>query len=198
MVRAALDVAAEEVASHGWDGLQVQTVAARVGVSRQTLYNAFGNKHGLARALVLRLTEQFLDGIEEALVSENGVADQWRRAVSFTLDAASADPLLKSVLVGDGGGDDLLPLLTSEGGPIVAAARERLADVVRAARPGVTRDVAADVAETATRLVISHLVLPLHSTGHVADGVASVVEALLDRATPETAAVGNGGPDRPV
>lgn len=184
MVTTALDVAAEEVAAHGWDGLQMQTVAARVGVSRQTLYNAFGNKHGLARALVLRLSEEFLDGIEHALVGENGVGDRWRHAVSYTLDAASADPLLKAVLTGDGSDGELLPLLTSEGEPVVVAARQRLAGAVAASRPGIDPGIAADVAETATRLVISHLVLPLHPAEHVSNLVATVVEALLDTVTP--------------
>ena len=96
-----LDVAAAEVVARGWKGLQMQTVAAHVGVSRQTLYNAFTNKHGLARALVLRLTERFLDGVEHALTSRDEVYDRWLAAIRYTLDTAAADPLLTAVLTGD-------------------------------------------------------------------------------------------------
>ena len=63
----ALDVAARLLVTGGWRGLRLQDVADRVGISRQTLYNEFSSKQGLAAALVLRLTEQFLDSVEAAL-----------------------------------------------------------------------------------------------------------------------------------
>ncbi|MEK8172529.1 TetR/AcrR family transcriptional regulator [Streptomyces sp. M19] len=44
-------------------------VAAAAGVSRQTLYNEFGSKEGLARALVRREADAYLSGVEEALVT---------------------------------------------------------------------------------------------------------------------------------
>ena len=42
-------------------------VAAAAGVSRQTLYNEFGSKDGLARALVRREADGYLAGVERAL-----------------------------------------------------------------------------------------------------------------------------------
>lgn len=181
MMEAALDVAADEVATHGWEGLQVQTVAVRLGVSRQTLYNAFTNKHGLAQALVLRLTERFLDGVETALAGSNDVFEQWRAAIAYTLDTAAGDPLLKSILTADGR-DDLLPLLTIDAGPIVHVARERLAEVVVRAHPDLPATVARDAAETATRLAISHVVLPLHANDHVATHIAVLISRYVAHA----------------
>lgn len=184
MLRAALDAAADEVTQHGWRGLQMQAVAQRIGVSRQTLYNAFENKHGLAKALVLRLTEEFLAGVERALASSVDVREQWRAAIHYTLDTAAADPLLEAVLTADGR-DELLPLLTSDAEPVISAARNRLAGAVRVIRPDIPLEDAVDAAETATRLAISHIVLPLHPTDHVARHVADLIEGYLGRSRPD-------------
>ena len=178
MVDAALTAAAEEVTARGWDGLQMQTVAARVGVSRQTLYNAFTNKHGLAQALVLRLTDRFPAGVGAALATGDDVFEQWRAAALYTLETAAGDPLVKALLTAEGH-DELLPLLTSDGGPVVNAARRRLADAVLAGRPDLDPDTARHAAETATRLAISHIVLPLHPDDDVATLIATVVDRYL-------------------
>lgn len=181
-IEAALSAAAEEVAAHGWDGLQMQTVAARVGISRQTLYNAFTNKHGLAQALVLRLTEQFLAGVEDALTQADDIIGQWRAAVLYTLETAAADPLLKAVLTAEGR-DELLPLLTSDAGPVINAARQRLAGAILTARPDVDSATARHAAETATRLAISHIVLPLHPNDEVATLIATIVDRFIGSPT---------------
>lgn len=186
-IQAALDIAADEVATHGWDGLQVQTIAARLGVSRQTLYNAFTNKHGLARALVLQLTERFLAGVDRALTRSDDIYDQWRAAVLYTLETAAADPLLKSVITADGR-DQLLPLLTTDAEPVISAAQDKLAAAVTAARPDVALEDARDAAETATRLAISHVVLPLHPSTHVADHIATLITRFLGEGPPTTQA----------
>ncbi|GAA1102663.1 MULTISPECIES: TetR/AcrR family transcriptional regulator [Pseudonocardia] len=181
-IEAALSVAAEEVAAHGWDGLQMQTVAARVGVSRQTLYNAFTNKHGLAQALVLRLTEQFLAGVEDALTRADDIVGQWRAAVLYTLKTAAADPLLKAVLTAESR-DELLPLLTSDAGPVINVARQRLAGAILTARPDVDPATARHAAETATRLAISHIVLPLHPNEEAAALIATIVDRYIGTPT---------------
>ena len=149
-----------EVATHGWHGLQVQTVAIRLGVSRQTIYNTFTNRRGLAQALVLQLTDHFLNGVDQALAGSDDVFEQWRAAVLYTLDTAATNPLLKSILTADGR-DELLPLLTTDAEPVISAARGKLADAVITVRPDVSPEDARDAAETATRLAISHVVLPL-------------------------------------
>ena len=182
---AVLDAAADEVVAHGWDGLRLQAVAASAGVSRQTVYNLFRHKHGLAQALVLRLTERFLDGVERALASREDVREQWVAAIRYTLDTAADDPLLKSVLTADGR-TEFLPLLTSEAAPVVVAARERLAAAVTAARPRTDPGEAAVAAETATRLAISHIVLPLHPAERATAQIATVVHRFLGSSSPES------------
>lgn len=183
MREAVLDAAAAEVVAQGWKGLQMQTVATRAGVSRQTLYNTFANKHGLARALVMRLTEQFLEGVERALTSRSEVHDQWVAAIRYTLDTAADDPLLKTVLTADGS-EEFLPLLTSEAEPILAVARDRLSAALIATSPGLDPDAITVATEAATRLAISHIVLPLHPTEQAAEQIAGLVDRYLGPAAP--------------
>jgi AcrR family transcriptional regulator len=61
----ALLVAAGEVMSERGFGAPVEAIARRAGVSKQTLYNHFGGKAGLLRALIRRRVEEMtalLDG----------------------------------------------------------------------------------------------------------------------------------------
>jgi len=44
----------------GWARVTMGTVADRVGVSRQTVYNEVGTKAGLAEAMILHELDRFL------------------------------------------------------------------------------------------------------------------------------------------
>jgi AcrR family transcriptional regulator len=178
MVDAVLDIAAEEVIEHGWDGLQVRAVATRAGVSRQTIYNAFGDKHGLAEALILRLLDRFLDGIDTALAGQSTLREQWQAAVCHTLEAADTEPLLRAVLAGTSS-DEFLPLLTSDGGPVITRARDHLVATLGDMHPDLDLRVLTETAETITRLTISHIVLPLHPPRRVAAHLADLATAIV-------------------
>jgi AcrR family transcriptional regulator len=175
MREAALDAAVEEVLHRGWSNIQIQAIARRAGVSRQTLYTTFGGRHGIAQALVLRLTEQFVTGIEAALAGHVDLYEQWFAAMRYTLDRAAHEPLLVSVLTADSG-DALLPLLTNRGAPVVEAARTRLGAALREARPDLDVATTDDLAEAAVRLALSHIVLPLQPVDHAAAQIARIVE----------------------
>ncbi|MDD7942587.1 TetR family transcriptional regulator [Actinomycetospora lutea] len=174
----ALERAAELLVAGGWRGLRLQDVAEGIGVSRQTLYNEFASKQGLAAALVLRRTEEFLAGLEAALDGEDDVYRAWVEAVRTTLDTVARDPLLRVLLTGQGA-EDLLPLLTSEAEPLITAARDRAAAFLQRRRPELDAATASAAAEIAARLTISHVVLPLHAPDVVADQIATAVVRFL-------------------
>lgn len=158
----ALDVA-EELVVAGRFGMP--ELASRLGVSRQTLYSEFGDRHGVTSALVLRSTERFLDGIEAALAGERDLHAAWVAAVAAALHRAADEPLLKALLTGDS------DVLGAE--PIVAAARDRAAAYLRRTWPELENvDLAA---ETAARLTVSHIGLPLAPPEVIAEQVATVV-----------------------
>lgn len=174
----ALEQAAELLVAGGWRGLRLQDVADGIGVSRQTLYNEFSSKQGLAAALVLRRTEEFLAGLDAALDGEDDLYRAWVEAVRTTLGTVARDPLLRVLLTGQGA-EDLLPLLTSEAEPLITAARDRGAAFLRRRRPDLDAATATAAAEIAARLTISHVVLPLHAPDVVADQIATAVVRFL-------------------
>lgn len=178
MLDAALDAAAGEVISRGWNGLRMRAIAEEIGVSRQTLYTAFTDRQGIARALVLRHADRFLAGVEQAIGVHHDLRAQWAAAVRFTLDSAADDPLLKSVLMA--GGEEFLPLVTTGSAPIITAARARLCAVFLASHPDLDPADLDTVAETVTRLALSHMVLPLHPVDRVAEQVADLATRFLE------------------
>jgi AcrR family transcriptional regulator len=102
-----LDAAYTALTERAWTAVRMVDVAAEAGVSRQTLYNEFGSKEGLARALVRRETDNYLAGVARAL-SQGSPAVGARRdaagrvaaAAAWTLRTARANPLVRAVLTG--------------------------------------------------------------------------------------------------
>jgi AcrR family transcriptional regulator len=172
---ALLTATGELIVAYGFRRLRMADVAARVGVSRQTVYNEFGSRSGLAQALVLHETARLLDGIDTALDAHADPQEAIRAAVLYALQDGQDNPLVKASLTGDGA-EELLPLLTTRGEPVVLAARERVAAHLR--DKWGTPD-AGMVADTAVRLTVSHLVLPLDPPDRAADSVARVVSRLI-------------------
>jgi AcrR family transcriptional regulator len=158
-------------------------VASAAGVSRQTLYNEFGSKDALAQALAMRETERFLDGIETAVAAADPdlPAAAVAAAVTFALDLAAGNPLVKAALTDDAGG--LLPFLTTRAEPLLTAARSHIAAYLVAHWPALPRDEVDVVAEAVVRLTVSYLVLPSDapdaSSQALGRRIAHLVERLL-------------------
>src|SRR4051794_30721174 len=95
-----LDAAAELITRRGYRGVRMQDIADAAGVSRQTLYNEFGDKMGPPRALVLRAHEHSLDGVAAALSRHDDLHSAVAAAVAYSLQTAADDPFKKAVLTG--------------------------------------------------------------------------------------------------
>ncbi|MFE2377995.1 TetR/AcrR family transcriptional regulator [Streptomyces sp. NPDC059398] len=173
-----LDSALAALTVRDWSAVRMVDVAAAAGFSRQTLYNEFGSKDGLARALVRREADRYLRGVDRAL---SGPATERERMVAvavWTVTAARAHPLLRALLTGCWAGPLPAPgpaprtggpyapsQRCAAGGPpapgeLIAAVRHRAALALTA---GHLADEAADLVyrcEVAVRLALSHLVAP--------------------------------------
>ncbi|MEV7096092.1 TetR family transcriptional regulator [Amycolatopsis sp. NPDC051045] len=169
-----LDAAADLLPDRGHAGLRMADVAARAGVSRQTVYNEFGNKAALTQAVALRTASEFLDGIRQRFETADGLLAGIHHAVVYTIEHARENRLVAAAL-GTEAGEDLLPLLTTRGEPILTAAAELAAEQYREFEPGLSAEAAALLAETAVRLSLSHLVLSTHSATEAADAVTAVL-----------------------
>ena len=99
-----LDAAYTALARRPWSAVRMVDVAAAAGVSRQTLYNEFGSKEGLARALVRREADAYLAGVEQALTGPadpgTGARERLTAAAEWTMSAARDSVLVRALLTG--------------------------------------------------------------------------------------------------
>jgi AcrR family transcriptional regulator len=177
-----LDAAYDLVVARGWTAARMADIAAAVGLSRQTLYNEFGSKDGLAAAVALRETERFLTGITSELDRHDELQTAVEAAALFTFTQVSDNPLLKAVLTAtdeDGLHADLLPLITTRSEPLLLAARAVLAEHLLRNWPQLDPDDVTAAADTAFRLVISHLVVPMDPPEMVAARLGRLVTRFL-------------------
>ncbi|MFH9615637.1 TetR/AcrR family transcriptional regulator [Streptomyces pratensis] len=104
---ALLDSAHSALSTLPWNAVRMVDVAAAAGVSRQTLYNEFGSKDGLARAPVPRAADGYLAGVEQRLGDHRTRGEGPAELARWTVRAARADVLVKALLTGVWG--DRLP-----------------------------------------------------------------------------------------
>ncbi|MEU2227194.1 TetR/AcrR family transcriptional regulator [Streptomyces sp. NPDC018347] len=190
-----LDAARRALARRPWSAVRMVDVAASAGVSRQTLYNEFGSKDGLARALVRREADGYLAGVERALAGPAGASDRLTAAAEWTAAAARDSALVRALLTGcwterlpppplaaapsasvvpaQRRADRPLP----EPGDFVRIVRDRAAAVLSG--PGATPDDTAALlrsCELVVRLALSCVAAP-----PAEGGVAELVRAVLPR-----------------
>lgn len=170
-----LDAVGELLRDRGWGAVRMADVARTAGVSRQTLYNEFGSRADLAQAFVLREADRFVDTIKAAVDAhrEDPVA-ALAAAFEVFLSAAAEDPLVRALLGGEGA-DELLPLVTTEGAPVLERATERLGAFLLEGWPRLGAGDAALLAETVVRLAISHAALPTAPAGEAGPAIARLL-----------------------
>ncbi|SCG69929.1 transcriptional regulator, TetR family [Micromonospora echinaurantiaca] len=168
----------------GWDSVRMGAVATAAGVSRQTVYNEFGSKAGLAEALARREVDQFVADVRAALVAHGtDVRAGAYAAIRHTLAEAAANPLIKAILTSArGGSDELLPFLTTRSGLVLTEANGPLLDWVATLVPGADRAALRFAADSVVRLVVSHIVLPGASVEQTARALADLAVHLFTRA----------------
>ncbi|WP_405826098.1 TetR/AcrR family transcriptional regulator [Streptomyces sp. NBC_01390] len=95
-----LDAAYTALARHPWSAVRMVDVAAMAGVSRQTLYNEFSNKWGLAQALVRRAADVYLAGVDRALASHSDAGERLAATAEWTVSSARGNVLVRAMLTG--------------------------------------------------------------------------------------------------
>ncbi|MER7716630.1 TetR/AcrR family transcriptional regulator [Streptomyces flaveolus] len=191
-----LDAAYTALARRPWAAVRMVDVAAAAGVSRQTLYNEFGSKEGLGRALVRREADGYLAGVDRALSALGDPRERLTAAAEWTTCAAGENALVRAMLTGCWGAwlpapapgavpssSSAVPAQRRADGPLpspgdfVALVRDRA--VAALSGPGVPRAEAADLArvcELTVRLALSCVAAP-----PAEGGVPELVRAVLPR-----------------
>ncbi|MEW2358361.1 helix-turn-helix domain-containing protein [Spirillospora sp. NPDC029432] len=152
-----LDAALAEFETYGLRRVSVEDVAKRGGVARTTIYRRFGSKDQLLQAVILRECRRFLGGISAATEGLPTAEDAVVEGFVAGLRGARTHPLLARVLESEP--EAFLPQLSMNGGAVMLAARDILADRLRRARPGDGEDYAT-VAEVLLRVAVSVLLIP--------------------------------------
>ena len=177
-----LDAAHALLGEKPWTKISMGDVAARAGVSRQTLYNEFGGRREFAEAFVMREAERLLTGAEAEIARRT---HDPRAAIAAAMEtflvAASHNRLLQAMTSEDDGG--LLALVTTRGG-VLAVASERLAAFLERTWPGVDPARARVATETIVRLAISHATLPTGPPARTARDLTRVLGPHIDELIP--------------
>lgn len=153
-----MTAALAEFESFGIRRTTMEGVARSAGVSRITIYRRFPQKERLVEAVILREAHRFFAELEAAVAELESVEERIVEAFVHTLAEAREQRLLNRLLATEP--DLLLPHLTVEGGPVLAAGTEFLARQMRMARSGVPASEMRAVAEIVARLVLSFLLTP--------------------------------------
>ena len=176
-----LDAVGELLVDRNWPEVTLAQVAERAGVSRQTLYNSFGSRQELAEAYVMREADRFLAAVEVAVRSN---APDARRALTAAaeifLTAAETHPVIRAVARGEASGDEILPLLTTRGRPLVTDVTGRLAALMLENWPQLEAADAELVADCLVRMAISHAALPAAAPATTAQALARILGPFLD------------------
>lgn len=176
------DAAREQLGQRPWSEITMADVAGSAGISRQTLYNEFGNRNEFGFAFVIHEAERFMDGVEKAVLEHR---DDPRAAVTAALQyflvTAGEDQLIRIMLSDDGTGG-MLPFVTTQGLPVVRWATGRLTTVIEEGWPEAPAADVRTLAETLVRLAISYVTTPAESAEDTARAVAELLGPFIDRA----------------
>ncbi len=167
-----LDAMRELLTRRDWSSITLAAVAAAAGVSRQTIYNEFGSRQGLAQGYAIRLADRLVDAVERAMSDNVGdihaaLLEGFR---SFFSESA-ADPLVISLLTG-AAKPDLLQIITIDSGPIITRCSARLTTSFMHSWVKVSEDDAGILARAVVRLAISYVSMPPEADHDVAADLA--------------------------
>ena len=176
-----LDAGREQLAERTWSAVTMAEIATAAGVSRQTLYNEFGTRDEFGQALVIREGGRFLDAVEQAIDERR---DDPLAALTAGLErflATAQDDALVRLLLADDGTAGLLPLLTTQSGPLLDWANRRLADAIDGHWPGVARSELDMLADALVRLAISHVTAPRDPPARTAASVTRLLAPSIEQ-----------------
>lgn len=140
----------------GLGSVEVDAVAAEAGVGRSTVYRRFGDRNGLLAAALAHEARRFFTVLAESVSVRDDVEDQVVTAFCAGLRLARASGLTELLRTDP----LLLRLLTVDGGPVLAAARDQLAGLAMARDDRVPAAEATRAAEVLVRLAISFVLTP--------------------------------------
>jgi AcrR family transcriptional regulator len=144
--------AIDQITDFGVRRFTIDDLARRVGLSRVTIYRHFPSRDEVLQAALLQELHSFRDEVDRAVLGYDTREQRVVEAFVFAVSALRQHRALGRLLRTEP--EIMLPLLTTSGGPVLAAGREHLSTLTG-------DDV---LAETIARLVMSFALTPASVT----------------------------------
>ena len=145
---------AELLSAYGLRRWTIDDVADRAGIGRTSVYRAFPSRDELVHAVLARELRETIATIRSVATDHDRVEDRIVEGALAGLVALRGS-LVEQLLRSDPA--TVLPFLTTDAGPLVALARELLANQARASSLAIDDDHAREVAEVVARLGLSFI-----------------------------------------
>ena len=164
-----------------WSAITLSDVAGAAGISRQTIYNEFGSRQGLAEAYALRLADRLVDHVDDAIVANVGdIYAAFEAGFRDFFTESAADPLVVSLLTG-GTKPDLLQLITTDSGPIITHCSARLTTTFTHSWVRASEEDSGVLARAIVRLAMSYVSMPPEADHDVARDLARLMSPFAER-----------------
>jgi AcrR family transcriptional regulator len=176
-----LDGMRELLLTRDWSAITLSDVARVAGISRQTIYNEFGSRQGLAQGYALRLADRLVDHVDDAIDAHVGdIYQAFLEGFRDFFAESAADPLVISLLTG-GTKPDLLQLITTDSGPIIMRSSDRLTHTFMHSWVRCSQDDAGILARAIVRLAMSYVSMPPEADHDVAADLARLLTPVAER-----------------
>jgi AcrR family transcriptional regulator len=176
-----LDGMREMLVSRDWSSITLSDVAKAAGISRQTIYNEFGSRQGLAQGYALRLADRLVDQIEDAIGGNVGdIYAAFLQGFRDFFAESAADPLVISLLTGTTK-PDLLQLITTDSAPIITRCSDRLTETFMHSWVRTSEEDAGVLARAIVRLAMSYVSMPPEANHDVARDLARLMTPFAER-----------------
>jgi AcrR family transcriptional regulator len=176
-----LDAMRELLVSRDWSAITLADVARVAGISRQTIYNEFGSRQGLAQGYALRLADRLASLVDGAIYSNVGdIYAAFLEGFRAFFTESAADPLVISLLTGVAK-PDLLQLITTDSGPIITHCSQRLTSSFMDSWVKASAEDAGILARAIVRLAMSYVSMPPEADHDVAADLARLMTPAAER-----------------
>jgi len=176
-----LDGMRELLQTRDWSQITLADVAKAAGISRQTIYNEFGSRQGLAQGYALRLADRLVDEVDEAIANNVGdIHAAFLAGFRKFFAESAADPLVISLLTGSAK-PDLLQLITTDSAPIITRASQRLTESFQSSWVRASEEDAGVLARAIVRLAMSYVSMPPEADHDVAHDLARLMTPFAER-----------------
>ncbi|MCV7355789.1 TetR family transcriptional regulator AlkX [Mycolicibacterium fluoranthenivorans] len=176
-----LDGMREQLLVRDWSSITLTDVARAAGISRQTIYNEFGSRQGLAEGYALRLADRLVDAVAHAINRNVGqVYDAFLEGFRAFFAESASDPLVISLLTG-AAKPDLLQIITIGSGPIISRCSTRLQETFQSSWIRSSDEDAGVLARAIVRLAMSYVSMPPEADHDVARDLARLMSPFAER-----------------